>query len=147
VALALGDDVFTSSSLLGLGPSQSLLVCVADYVLSELRRTEARAHAPQELIVHAEPRALQAQAPVQAHAQRQQNVFELRVRERCELSVVVKRDMPPTASPSPPLIVGGPLPDGYLYVGAHHQGAPIWASIDTVASSKMDDADLRFPAA
>jgi hypothetical protein len=55
--------------------------------------------------------------------------------------------MPPTPSPLPPLIVGGPLPDGYLYVGAHHQGAPIWASIDTVASSKMDDADLRFPAA
>jgi len=55
--------------------------------------------------------------------------------------------MPPTTSPSPPLIVGGPLQDGYLYVGTHHQGAPIWASIDTVASSKMDDVDQRFPAA
>ena len=55
--------------------------------------------------------------------------------------------MPPTASPSPPLIVGGPLPEGYLYVGTHHQGGPIWGSIDTVASSKMDDVDPRFPAA
>ena len=55
--------------------------------------------------------------------------------------------MPPTASPSPPLIVGGPLPEGYLYVGTHHQGGPIWGSIDTVASSKKDDVDPRFPAA
>ena len=52
----------------------------------------------------------------------------------------------PPAVRSPPLIVGGPLPDGYLYVGTHHQGAPIWGSIDTVASSKMDDVDPRFPA-
>ena len=43
--------------------------------------------------------------------------------------------------------LGGPLPEGYLYVGTHHQGGPIWGSIDTVASSKMDDVDPRFPAA
>jgi hypothetical protein len=39
------------------------------------------------------PRALQAQALVQAHAHRQQNVFKLRMHERCELSVVVKREI------------------------------------------------------
>ena len=70
-----------------------LCVCVADYVMSELRCAEARAHAPQELIVHAEPRALQAHALVQAHAQRQQNVFELQMREHCEISVVLKREI------------------------------------------------------
>ncbi len=46
--------------------------------------------------------------------------------------------MPPTASPSQ-LIVGGPQPAGYLYVGRHHHGGPIWGSMDTVALSKMDD--------
>ncbi len=53
--------------------------------------------------------------------------------------------MPPTASPSP-LIVGCPQSAGYLYVGRHHHGCPIWGSMDTVALSKMDDVDPRFPA-
>jgi len=34
-----------------------------------------------------------------------------------------------------PLIVGGHKPEGYVYVGSHHLGAPIWGSMDTVASS------------
>ena len=46
--------------------------------------------------------------------------------------------MPPPASPSLPLIVGGPLPEGYVYVGTHHQGGPIWGSVDTVTLSKME---------
>ncbi len=54
--------------------------------------------------------------------------------------------MPPTASTSP-LIVGGPQPEGYLYVGRHHHGGDIWGSMDTVALSRMDDADPRFPTA
>jgi hypothetical protein len=37
-----------------------------------------------------------------------------------------------------PLIVGGHKPEGYVYVGSHHLGAPIWGSMDTVVSSRMD---------
>jgi len=44
--------------------------------------------------------------------------------------------MPPTASPQPS-IVGGPKPEGYLYVDSHHHGAPIWGSMDTMLLSRM----------
>ena len=44
--------------------------------------------------------------------------------------------LPPPSSP-PPLIVGCPKPEGYLYVGAHHHGAPIWGSMDTMLLSRM----------
>jgi hypothetical protein len=44
--------------------------------------------------------------------------------------------MPPTASPLQ-LIVGGPQPEGYVYVGGNH-GRVIWGSMDTVAASMMD---------
>jgi hypothetical protein len=47
--------------------------------------------------------------------------------------------MPPTASP-PQLIVGCPKQEGYLYVGSHHHGAPIWGSMDTMLLSRMDAA-------
>ncbi len=60
-------------------------------------------------------------------------------------SLTQMETMPPTASPSP-LIVGGPQPAGYLYVGRHHHGGAIWGSMDMVSLSKMDDADPWFPA-
>ena len=44
---------------------------------------------------------------------------------------------PPTAS-SPPLIVGGQQPEGYVFVGTHHHGGSIWGSIDTVTASMME---------
>jgi hypothetical protein len=55
-----------------------------------------------------------------------------------------------TALPSrplnPPLIVGGPQPPGYIFVGSHHHGGPIYGSVDTVASSMMDSsADAAAP--
>jgi len=33
--------------------------------------------------------------------------------------------------------VGGPKPEGYLYVDSHHHGAPIWGSMDTMLLSRM----------
>ena len=36
-----------------------------------------------------------------------------------------------------PLIVGGGKPQGYLYVGTHPHGAPIWGSVDTMSLSMM----------
>ena len=50
------------------------------------------------------------------------------------LSQMVTLPSPPS---NPPLIVDGHKPDGYLYVGAHHHGAPIWGSMDTMLSSMM----------
>jgi hypothetical protein len=41
-----------------------------------------------------------------------------------------------TAS-TPPLIVGGPQPDGYVYVGGNH-GHVVWGSLATVTASRMD---------
>ncbi len=32
----------------------------------------------------------------------------------------------------PPLIVGGPQPPGYIFVGNHHHDGPIYGSADTV---------------
>ena len=43
----------------------------------------------------------------------------------------------PSPTSTPPLIVGGHKPEGYLYVGAHHHGAPIWGSMDTMMLSRM----------
>ena len=37
----------------------------------------------------------------------------------------------------PPLIVGGPQPPGYIFVGSHHHGGPIYGSVDTVSASMM----------
>jgi hypothetical protein len=37
-----------------------------------------------------------------------------------------------------PLIVGGPQPEGYVYVGSHHHVGTIWGSMDTVAVSMME---------
>jgi hypothetical protein len=42
------------------------------------------------------------------------------------------------ATSAPPLIVGGPQPEGYVYVGSHHHGGVIWGSMDTVAASRME---------
>ena len=46
-----------------------------------------------------------------------------------------------TTLPSHPsnqqLIVGGRKPDGYVYVGTHHHGGPIWGSVDTMSLSMM----------
>ena len=39
---------------------------------------------------------------------------------------------------NPPLIVGGHQPPGYIFVGTHHHGGPIWGSVDTVSLSMMD---------
>jgi hypothetical protein len=36
-----------------------------------------------------------------------------------------------------PLIVGGGKPQGYLYVGTHPHGGPIWGSVDTMSLSMM----------
>jgi hypothetical protein len=37
----------------------------------------------------------------------------------------------------PPLIVGGLPPPGYIYVGRHQHGGPIYGSADTVSASVM----------
>jgi hypothetical protein len=47
----------------------------------------------------------------------------------------------PSRPSNPPLIVGGHQPPGYIFVGTHHHGNPIWGSVDTVSLSMMD-----FPA-
>jgi len=52
----------------------------------------------------------------------------------------------PPRSPHPPLIVGGPPPPGYVYVGRHPHGGPIYGSADTVAASMMHSpADAAAP--
>ena len=43
----------------------------------------------------------------------------------------------PSPTSTPPLIVGGHKPEGYLYVGTHHHVAPIWGSMDTMLLSRM----------
>ncbi len=46
----------------------------------------------------------------------------------------------------PQLIVGRPQPPGYIFVGTHHHGGPIYGSVDTVSSSMMDSpADAAAP--
>ena len=46
----------------------------------------------------------------------------------------------------PPLIVGGPQPPGYIFVGNHHHGGPIYGSADTVSASMMHSpADAAAP--
>jgi hypothetical protein len=46
----------------------------------------------------------------------------------------------------PPLIVGGPQPTGYIFVGSHHHGCPIYGSVDTVSASMMHSpADAAAP--
>ena len=44
----------------------------------------------------------------------------------------------PSRPLNPPLIVGGHQPQGYIFVGTHHHGGPIWGSVDTVSLSMMD---------
>ena len=44
----------------------------------------------------------------------------------------------PSRPSNPRLIVGGHQPTGYIYVGTHHHGGPIWGSVDTVLLSMMD---------
>ena len=44
----------------------------------------------------------------------------------------------PSRPSNQPLIVGGHQPTGYIYVGTHHHGGPIWGSVDTVSLSMMD---------
>ena len=43
----------------------------------------------------------------------------------------------PSIPSTPPLIVGGRKPEGYLYVGTPPHGAPIWGSVDTMSLSMM----------
>ena len=43
---------------------------------------------------------------------------------------------------TPPLIVGGPQPEGYVYVGGNH-GRVVWGSLATVTASRMD-AEASF---
>ena len=48
---------------------------------------------------------------------------------------------PPTASP-PPLIVGcQQCPEGYMLVGTHPHGGPVWGSFDTVTASVMEHGE------
>ena len=45
-----------------------------------------------------------------------------------------------------PLIVGGGKPQGYIFVGNHHPGGPIYGSADTVSASMMHSpADAAAP--
>ena len=44
----------------------------------------------------------------------------------------------PSRPSNPPLIVGGHQPPGYVFVGTHHHGVPIWGFVDTVSLSMMD---------
>ena len=43
----------------------------------------------------------------------------------------------PSIPSTPPLIVSGRKQEGYLYVGTHPHGAPIWGSVDTMSLSMM----------
>ena len=45
--------------------------------------------------------------------------------------------MAATSTATPLLIVGGPQPDGYVYIGGNH-GRVVWASLATVTASRMD---------
>ena len=48
---------------------------------------------------------------------------------------------PPTVSP-PPLIVGcQQCPEGYMLVGTHPHGGPVWGSFDTVTASVMEHGE------
>ena len=42
------------------------------------------------------------------------------------------------ATSAPPLIAGGPQPEGYVYIGSNHHGDVIWGSRDTVVASMME---------
>jgi hypothetical protein len=54
--------------------------------------------------------------------------------------------MPPPRPLHPQLIVGGPQPPGYIFVGSHHHGGPIYGSVDTVSASMMHSpADSAAP--
>ena len=54
--------------------------------------------------------------------------------------------MPPPRPLHPPLIVGGLPPPGYIFVGRHHHGGPIYGSADTVHASMMHSpADAAAP--
>jgi hypothetical protein len=50
--------------------------------------------------------------------------------------------MAATSTATPPLIVGGPQPDGYVYIGGNH-GRVVWGSLATVTASRMD-AEASF---
>ena len=50
--------------------------------------------------------------------------------------------MATTSTATPQLIVGGPQPDGYVYVGGNH-GRVVWGSLATVTASRMD-AEASF---
>ncbi len=50
--------------------------------------------------------------------------------------------MATTSTATPSLIVGGPQPDGYVYVGGNH-GRVVWGSLATVTASRMD-AEASF---
>jgi len=53
---------------------------------------------------------------------------------------------PPPRPTHPPFIVGGPPPPGYVYVGRHPHGGPIYGSADMVAASMMHSpADAAAP--
>ncbi len=47
------------------------------------------------------------------------------------------------ATSTPPLIVGGPQPEGYVCIGSHHHGGVIWGSMDTVAASVMEAGEAE----
>ena len=50
--------------------------------------------------------------------------------------------MAATATEIPPFIVGGPQPEGYVYVGGNH-GRVVWGSLAAVQASRMD-AEASF---
>ncbi len=45
--------------------------------------------------------------------------------------------MAATSTATPPFIVGGPQPEGYVYVGGNH-GRVVWGSLSAVTASRMD---------
>ena len=50
--------------------------------------------------------------------------------------------MAATATEIPPIIVGGPQPEGYVYIGGNH-GRVVWGSLAAVQASRMD-AEASF---
>ena len=50
--------------------------------------------------------------------------------------------MAATATEIPPIIVVGPQPEGYVYIGGNH-GRVVWGSLATVTASRMD-AEASF---
>ena len=50
--------------------------------------------------------------------------------------------MAATSTATQPFIVGGPQPEGYVYVGGNH-GRVVWGSLATVTASRMD-AEASF---